>query len=161
MSPALPIAQSSRVCWTISMITGTPRPSSPRSHAVAPSNSTSLDALERLPSLSLRRCRRTALRAPSSRKRGRKKHDRPLLACASTRCASHIGAEKNHLCPVSLYSPFPTFSARVWLLLTSEPPWRSVIPMPMSAEDLSVAGSERGSYSRDRTRRSHSLFGDG
>ena len=42
---------------TISMMVGTPRPSSPTSRAQAPSNSTSLDAFERLPSLSLSRCR--------------------------------------------------------------------------------------------------------
>jgi hypothetical protein len=33
--------------------------------------------------------------------RGSKKHDSPLGAWASTRKMSHIGAEVNHLCPVS------------------------------------------------------------
>ena len=69
------------------------------------SNSTSADAFERLPSLSLSRCSRTLLRVPSGRTRGSRKHDSPAGACASTRCASHIGAEKNHLCPVRRYSP--------------------------------------------------------
>ena len=50
-----PEQQSRRVWLTISMIVGTPRPSSPTIRAQAPRNSTSLDALERLPSLSLRR----------------------------------------------------------------------------------------------------------
>ena len=62
-SPAVePSTQSSRVWLTISMIVGTPRPSSPTSRAQAPSNSTSLDALERLPSLSFRRWRWKRLR---------------------------------------------------------------------------------------------------
>src|SRR5439155_12801685 len=97
-------------------------PSSPSSHAVAPSNSTSLEALERLPSLSFKRNSRTALRPPSGRNRGRKKHDNPFSAWASTRCASHIGAEKNHFCPTILYSLSCTRSARLSLLRTSEPP---------------------------------------
>ena len=41
-----------------------------------------------------------ALRVPSGRQRGMKKHDKPPVVCASTRKASHIGAEKNHLWPV-------------------------------------------------------------
>lgn len=47
--------QSKRVMATISMMVGTPRPSSPTIHAVAPRNSTSLEALELLPSLFFRR----------------------------------------------------------------------------------------------------------
>src|ERR1700735_3245388 len=56
MLVALPSVQSSRVRLTISMMVGTPRPSSPTSHAVAPSYSTSLDALAWLPSLAFSRC---------------------------------------------------------------------------------------------------------
>jgi hypothetical protein len=104
MMPADAIAQSSRVCVPISRIVGTPRPIAPTSQASAASNSTSLDALERLPTLSFSRCTRIALRVPSARQRGTKKHDSPAgesrSVCASTRCASHCGAEKNHLWPV-------------------------------------------------------------
>ena len=102
MLVALPSVQSSRVRLTISMMVGTPRPSSPTSHAVAPSYSTSLEALAWLPSLSLSRCRNIRLRVPSGRIRGRKKQDKPPGAWASTRKTSHIGAEVNHLCPVRL-----------------------------------------------------------
>ena len=41
-----------------------------------------------------------ALREPSGSTRGRKKHESPAGACASTRKASHIGADMNHLWPV-------------------------------------------------------------
>ena len=78
-----------------------PRPSWPTSHALAPWNSTSELALAWLPSLCLRRCTRKALSVPSGSQRGRKKQLRPLADCANTRKASHIGAEKNHLCPVN------------------------------------------------------------
>jgi hypothetical protein len=50
-----PSVQSRRVWLTISMIVATPRPSSPTICAEAPRSSISLDAFERLPSLSLRR----------------------------------------------------------------------------------------------------------
>ena len=102
---ALPSAQSSRVWLTISMIVRTPAPSSPTSRAQAPSNSTSLDAFERLPSLSLSRRRRKLLRSPSGVQRGNRKHERPRSAWARIRKASHIGIEKNHLWPVIAYSP--------------------------------------------------------
>ena len=102
MLVALPSVQSSLVRLTISMMVGTPRPSSPTSHAVAPSYSTSLDALAWLPSLSFKRCKNIRLRVPSGRMRGRKKQDSPPGACASTRKTSHIGAEVNHLCPVNV-----------------------------------------------------------
>ena len=101
MLVALPSAQSSRVRLTISMMVGTPRPSSPTSHAVAPSYSISLEALAWLPSLSLSRCMNIRLRLPSGKIRGRGSSDSPPGAWASTRKMSHIGAEVNHLCPVS------------------------------------------------------------
>src|SRR6059058_2677176 len=44
---AEPSTQSSRVWLTISMMVGTPRPSSPMGHASAPSNSISADASAR------------------------------------------------------------------------------------------------------------------
>ena len=62
-----------------------------------PRRRTSLEALEWLPSLSFSRCSNSVLTVRSGRKRGTKKHDKPPGACASTRNASHIGAEKNHL----------------------------------------------------------------
>ena len=103
--PAEPIAQSSRVCVPISRIVGTPRPISPTRYASAPSNSTSLDAFDLLPTLSFSRCTAMRLRVPSARQRGMKKHDSPAgdsrSVCASTRWASDCGTEKNHLCPVT------------------------------------------------------------
>src|SRR5947199_6478 len=98
------MTQSRRVWFTISMMVGTPRPSSPTIRAQARSNSTSLEALERLPSLSFRRWMWKRFRVPSGRKRGRRKHESPCSACARTRKASHMGAEQNHLWPVSSYS---------------------------------------------------------
>ena len=87
------------------------------------------------------------LRSPSGVKRGRRKHDRPPSAWARTRNASHIGAEKNHLCPVISYSPPgpPPFSGRAVVVLarTSEPPCFSVMPIPHSAPCLSGAGTSR------------------
>ena len=74
---ALPSAQSSLVWLTISMIVRIPAPSSPTSRAQAPSNSTSLDAFARFPSLSLSRTRRKLLRSPSGVQRGNRKHERP------------------------------------------------------------------------------------
>ena len=139
-------ARSRGACgFTISMMVGTPRPSSPTMRAQAPSNSTSLDAFERLPSLSFRRWRWKRLRVPSGRQRGSRKHDRPRSVCASTRKASHIGAEQNHLWPVSSYSPpgppRPSARARVVFARTSEPPCFSVIAMPTSAPGLVGGGT--------------------
>ena len=68
---------------------------------VAPSYSTSAEALERLPSLSFSRIRRIPLRVPSGSTRGSRKQDRPWSGvCASTMNRSLIGAEVNHLWPV-------------------------------------------------------------
>ena len=99
-----PITQSRRVWLTISMIVGTPRPSSPTCAAQAPSNSISLEALERLPSLSLSRWMWKRLRSPSGVQRGTGSRRCPPSVWARTRKASHIGAEQNHLWPVSSYS---------------------------------------------------------
>ena len=57
-----------------------------------------------MPSLSFSRWRWMRLRSPSGVKRGIRKHETPPSACARTRNASHIGAEKNHLWPVISYS---------------------------------------------------------
>ena len=78
-----------------------PRPSSPTSQAAARWNSTSALALAWLPSLCLSRCTAMALRLPSGSQRGMNRQLRPLAVWASTRKASHIGAEKNHLWPVT------------------------------------------------------------
>jgi hypothetical protein len=103
MVAVAPSTQSSRVWVTMSMIVRTPRPSSPTSQASAPSSSISLEAFERLPSLSFRRTRRKpTLRSPSGSHRGTRKHDSPPGAWASMRNASDIGAEQNHLWPVSM-----------------------------------------------------------
>ena len=145
---AEPSTQSSRVWLTISMIVRTPRPSSPTNHARAASNSTSLEARARVPSLSFSRwIRNPEFRDPSGRTRGSRKHDRPPGACARTRNASHIGWEQNHLCPVSSYAPPPTGSARVVFALTSEPPRFSVIAMPHRAARAGSSSSRRGSHS--------------
>ena len=115
------------------------------------SNSTSLEALERLPSLSLSRwiesrcARRRAASAAAESRTARR-------ACASTRNASHIGAEQNHLWPVERVArPAPRRRRRraVVFARTSEPPCFSVIPMPISAPGLSRPGAGRGSYSSD------------
>ena len=150
---AAPITQSRRVWPTISMIVGTPRPGSPTIRAQAPCSSISEEALEWLPSLSFRRWMWNSLRLPSGRIRGSKKHDSAggsqSVAWASTRKKSDIGAEQNHLCPTSSYSPppppAPSGIARVVLARTSEPPCFSVIAIPAIAEPFSAAGSERGS----------------
>ncbi len=97
---AEPSALSSRVHATISMIVRTPRPSSPTRKPIVPSNSGSDEALERLPSLSLRRWIANGLREPSGRIRGTRKQVTPAAVWASTRNRSHIGALVNHLCPV-------------------------------------------------------------
>ncbi|CAM5264862.1 hypothetical protein SGRI78S_07348 [Streptomyces griseus subsp. griseus] len=86
---------------TISMMVRTPRPSSPTRWAQVPSNSTSAEALDRLPSLSFSRWIANTLRVPSGSTRGTRKQLSPPAACASTRKPSDIGAEQNHLCPVS------------------------------------------------------------
>jgi hypothetical protein len=67
--------------------------------------------------------------------------DRPLVVCARIRKASHMGAEKNHLCPVTLKRwpqvSLPQATARVVLARTSLPPCFSVMPMPIVRPALS------------------------
>ena len=100
--PALePIMQSKRVMLTISMMVRTPRPSSPTIQASAPRSSVSLEALDALPIFFLSRNTCIGFLVPSGRQRGSRKHDRPPGACASTRKASHIGADTKYLCPTS------------------------------------------------------------
>ena len=87
-----------------------------------------------------------ALRVPSGRIRGSKKQERPSSVWASTRKMSDIGAEQNHLWPVSSYSapaPPPLIGvATVVFARTSEPPCFSVIAMPAIAAPFSAAGIE-------------------
>ena len=77
-----------------------PRPSLPTRQADAPSNSTSAEAFERLPSLSFSRSSRIAFVDAVGKDARHEETGEPLPACASTRKASDIGAEKNHLWPV-------------------------------------------------------------
>src|ERR1700760_244057 len=115
------MAQSRRVWFTISMMVLIPRPSSPTSCAQAFENSTSLEALERLPSLSFNRRMKKWFLSPAAVHLGRRKQDNPLAVWARIKNASDIGAEQNHLCPVTIYSrEFPIRSARVVFARTSE-----------------------------------------
>ena len=99
--PADAIAQSSRVSCTISMMVRTPRAflaDAPREGAVRTRPRT-------MHSSGCRACPSGAgnaapLTEPSGRKRGIRKQVSPPGACASTRKASHIGADMNHLWPV-------------------------------------------------------------
>ena len=153
-----PSTQSSRVAATISMIVRTPRPSSPSRWASVPSSSSSLEALERLPSLSLSRTTSSRLRLPSGSTRGTTKQVTPASVWASTRNTSFIGAEVNHLCPWRVYSPsVDVGTARVTLARTSEPPCFSVMPMPASAPRLPATGRSPGSYDVDASSGVHSL----
>ena len=100
MPAAEPSTQSSRVRETISMIVRTPLPGSPSSQPTVESNSTSEEALDLLPSLSLRRWMRTVLSSPPGSTRGTTKQLGPSSSWAMTRKASDCGAEQNHLWPV-------------------------------------------------------------
>ncbi len=138
---AEPSTQSSRVWTTISRIVRSPRPSSPTSRATAPSSAISADAFERLPSLSFSR----SILKPACGRSSRKQES-PAGACASTRNASLIGAEQNHLCPSSSQTS-PSCRATVSFARTSEPPCRSVIAIPQSASPL----VSRGTHSAARS----------
>src|SRR5699024_4447704 len=70
---------------------------------------------------------------PAGRTRGTRKQLNPPGACASTRNASDIGAEQNHLWPVSIHVPSPAGDAAVVFARTSEPPCFSVIAIPKIA----------------------------
>ena len=138
ISEVEPSTQSSRVAATISMMVRTPRPSSPSRCAtravelqlrrrVGPVAQLVLEAYD---VEAVARRRPAAPAAPRS-------SVTPPSACASTRKTSFIGAEVNHLCPCSVYSPSTDVRrASVTLARTSEPPCFSVIPMPASAPSL-------------------------
>ena len=83
------------------------------------------------------------LRAPSSQ-RGTRKQVSPRGVCASVKSPSDIGAEQNHLCPVSRQSA-PSTTARVALARTSEPPCFSVMAMPSVSAAFAPAGWTEGS----------------
>ena len=113
------------------------------------SNSTSLEAFERLPSLFFSRCRKKWLRVPSGVQRGSRKHDKPPGAWASTRNASHIGAEQNHLCPSGdIRRPVrrarPARRARCWRARRSRLAFRSS-PCRAARPTFPSAGRNRGS----------------
>jgi hypothetical protein len=106
--------------------------------------------------LSFSRISVKALRFPSSRQRGSRKQVMPPGACARTRKASDIGAEKNHLWPTSSYSSPWTARAVVVLARTSEPPCFSVMPMPSVTPRFCDDGTLRPSYSGAIAFASHS-----
>ena len=81
---------------------------------------------------------------PSGSQRGTRKQVSPLPVCASVRNPSDIGAEQNHLCPVSRQSS-PARSARVEEPRRSDPPCFSVIAMPSVTPAFSVNGRIAGS----------------
>ncbi len=127
--PATPIIVSIRVQMICSIMNAVPRPSSPRMRAGRWSNSTSLEARQRPPSLSFRRWRRKPGCGRSATK-----HVMPPGACPSVRNTSNTGCVQNHLCPVSSYQPSPTGSATVVFARRSEPPCFSVITIPACAK---------------------------
>src|SRR5271170_4520867 len=77
---------------------------------MTPRNSTSDEALDLLPHLSLSRwiCRR--LREPSGSQPATTKQDTPSSVRASVRNTSECGTEKNHLCPTRCH---PNFSSQL------------------------------------------------
>ena len=96
--------QSRRVWLTISRIVGTPRPSAPTSpprRRAARSRSTRSSGCRACPSAAEMEAVARAVRV----KRGTRKQVSPPGAWARTKKASHMGAEQNHLWPVSSYSP--------------------------------------------------------
>ena len=146
--PAEDSAQSSRVSVTMSRMVRMPWPSSPSRKPNVSENSTSLEAFERLPSLSFKRWKRSPLSVPSSRMRGTRKQLSASPVLASMMKASDIGAERNHLWPTSRYIPSPTFSAVERLARTSVPPCFSVIPMPSVMPVFCIAAFWLESYLR-------------
>jgi hypothetical protein len=135
-----------RVKFTISTIVCTPRPSSPikpAARGIELDFARSVAAIAELVFESLevedvlrRRPAEIAARENTTARPG---------ACASTKNASDIGAEQNHLWPTSAYSadgpPEPTGVAVVALARTSEPPCFSVIAMPKIAEPFCGAAA--------------------
>ena len=92
---------------------------------------------------------RMRLRVPSGSTRGKNRQvcpdEVPGSVCARIRKASHMGAEKNHLWPVTAnagpHALSPMATASVVLLRTSEPPCFSVMPMPMVTARLACTGA--------------------
>src|SRR5580700_9572919 len=123
---------------------------------MTPRNSTSDEALDLLPHLSLRRwiCRR--LREPSGSQPATTKQDTPSSVRASVRNTSECGTEKNHLCPTIDQLPSPFGLAWVWVWRRSDPPCFSVIAMPTVAPVLTVARTCRRSYWEEVTSLPHS-----
>ena len=75
---------------------------------------------------------------------------RPSRVWASTRKASLIGAERNHLWPVMRQKPSRLSSAWLAMEETSLPPCFSVMPMPMVMPAFSPTGRAEESYCRER-----------
>ena len=141
ISPALATAQSSRVSVTISRIVATPRPSSPTRQAPAPSNSTSAEALERLPSLSFSRSSRIALtRAVGKEARHQEAGEPALRLRQHQEGVRHRRGEEPFVPGDAIDAVRRSGSARVVLARTSVPPCFSVIPMPSVTPRFSAAG---------------------
>ena len=148
------------------MMVEMPRPSSPTSTPQASLNSTSLLLLERLPTLSFRRWMWTAFLPPSGRQRGTKKQVGPRSSVlASTRWPSHIGAEKNHLWPVSQVFGAPRAHARghgaraCWCAGRCRPASRSCPCRPSSSASAPAAGRARRAPARPAAARSRHTAG--
>ena len=144
MPAAVPMTQSSRVWPTISMIVGTPRPrlaDELRPRAVQLDLARRVGAVAELvlQALEVHRVARAVGQDP----RQREARQALVGVCARTRKRSHIGAEQNHLWPVSVVLARPARRRRparatVVFARTSEPPCFSVIAIPHSA--LRLAG---------------------
>ena len=101
MMPDEASAQSSRVRVTMSRMVRMPASGVPSRKPNVSENSTSEEALERLPILSFRRWKRRPLLEPSSSRRGTRKQPTPSRVWASMTNPSLIGADMNHLWPES------------------------------------------------------------
>ena len=88
--PAEESAHSSRVRWPIEIASRMPWPSSPMSRAYAPRNSTSEEAFDLLPDLSLRRWITIRLRLPSGSQPGTRKQETPRSVRASAMKTSRM-----------------------------------------------------------------------
>ena len=163
ISAAEPSTQSSRVAATISMMVRTPRPSSPSRRAQVPSNSSSDEALDRLPSLSLSRCE------PERVARAVRQHPRHHEAGQAAR---RLGEHEEHvvhrrrgepLVPVQRVLAVRPAARRAWSCWPgrrSRPASRSS-PCRRAARSSSPAAAARGRSACARSRGSHSAASAG
>mmetsp|Transcript_31964 Transcript_31964/g.92854 ORF Transcript_31964/g.92854 Transcript_31964/m.92854 type:complete len:233 (-) Transcript_31964:725-1423(-) len=151
MPAADPRAQSRRVWCTISMIAATPPPRWPNNTPKAFRYSTSDDAFDRSPSLSLSRMNWSpSFLSPEGSHRGTRKHDSrsSSLPSPATRARvmkpSLMGALVNHLWPRRRKPPGAGVAVVVFAR-TSDPPCFSVMLIPTVAPILSSIGALDGS----------------